>query len=522
MNIAILHYHLNRGGVTSVIANHLRSLNAMVDGRLRAAVLYGGRREAWNDRIADELPHVELSLHAVPELDYDDRRPQLKPGATAGRLAGKLRHKLAALSFSPENSLLHVHNHALGKNVSLPSALTMLAGDGFPLLLQIHDFAEDIRPQNYRCLAEALHEDGENAAALYPQGEHVHYATLNGRDRAVLCNGVVDERRVHTLPNPVVGLSELPPQADSRRKLNAACSTPDRTRWIVFPVRGIRRKNVGEMLLWSAVHGDGRTFGITLPPLNPAERPAYEFWKTLAAELQLPCRFDVGAPPTGMAFPEIVSAAEALLTTSIAEGFGMAFLETWLSGKLLLGRDLPEITADFKTAGMTFETLSPQFCVPTTAFDANAFRARFAEGFGRLLEAYGRPVPAVSQRTAAADALMSDGRLDFAYLDRELQAGVIRLAASDLHLREELRAANAPIAESLALDVGAAERIIQRNAAVVRDVYSPSRCGERLLAIYRAVRSSPRKMIAADPQQGERILCGFLRPERFHSIRCEP
>ena len=37
--------------------------------------------------------------------------------------------------------------------------------------------------------------------------------------------------------------------------------------------------------------------------------------------------------------------------TSLAEGFGMVFLESWLAECPLLGRDLPEITRDFVEAG---------------------------------------------------------------------------------------------------------------------------------------------------------------------------
>ena len=42
-----------------------------------------------------------------------------------------------------------------------------------------------------------------------------------------------------------------------------------------------------------------------------------------------------------------MASAHRLVTTSVAEGFGLAFLEPWLFGKGLLGRNLPEITVDF-------------------------------------------------------------------------------------------------------------------------------------------------------------------------------
>ncbi|NIO41529.1 MAG: hypothetical protein GTO41_15950, partial [Burkholderiales bacterium] len=46
MKLAIVHYHLSRGGVAHVIANHLRGLNLRLRGgaRQEVALLFGGRR----------------------------------------------------------------------------------------------------------------------------------------------------------------------------------------------------------------------------------------------------------------------------------------------------------------------------------------------------------------------------------------------------------------------------------------------------------------------------------------------
>ena len=143
----------------------------------------------------------------------------------------------------------------MGKNVSAPLAVRRLASLGYRTLLQIHDFAEDFRPDNYRRLTNALSHGSTNQlpAILYPQAEHVFYATLNRRDYRVLIQAGVDQSRLHLLPNPV---STPPVVADSRRARQLANETlgiPAGERLATYPVRGIRRKNVGEMLLWSAL-----------------------------------------------------------------------------------------------------------------------------------------------------------------------------------------------------------------------------------------------------------------------------
>ncbi len=44
--------------------------------------------------------------------------------------------------------------------------------------------------------------------------------------------------------------------------------------------------------------------------------------------------------------------AHAVVTTSRVEGFGYTFVEGWLCHKLVVGRDIPAVTADFRAAGL--------------------------------------------------------------------------------------------------------------------------------------------------------------------------
>ncbi len=69
---------------------------------------------------------------------------------------------------------------------------------------------------------------------------------------------------------------------------------------------------------------------ITLAPKNPEVKPIYDAWAAFAKELGLNVEFDAGAKSS---FEEMVANADALITTSIAEGFGLAFLEPWLASR---------------------------------------------------------------------------------------------------------------------------------------------------------------------------------------------
>jgi len=294
VNLVILHFHLNRGGVMQVIARHLQALSGALAGQdpLRVALVYGGRREGWPDDLPGRLPALDVVYCEVPEIDYG------QGGAgDVGPLADRLQTTLVRAGFPPRTTVIHSHNHALGKNLALPGVLAHLAEVGYPLLLQIHDFAEDFRPDTFQPLCQHLAGGDVEALGrvLYPQAGHIHYAVLNSRDARILERASFDPARVHLLPNPVPDFGPLPERAGARAKMHARFGVAARGQLFLYPVRGITRKNLGEMLLWSALAGERAEFGTTLPPLNPEQQPIYRGWRALAAELGLRCVFETGS-----------------------------------------------------------------------------------------------------------------------------------------------------------------------------------------------------------------------------------
>ncbi len=313
-----------------------------------------------------------------------------------------------------DETVVHIHNHSLGKNASLPGAISILARLGWGMLLHIHDFAEDFRPDNYQLLVQAL-APGAPATLphiLYPQGDAIHYAVLNGRDRAILARAGVPAQQLHSLPNPVSIPTELPRRQQARVCLGQHLPISEHDRYVLYPVRGIRRKNLGELLLWGAAYSRSAHFGLTMPPLNPVEMPRYAAWKQLARELQLPVWFEVGLTK-GLDYPGNLAAADLALTTSVAEGFGLVFLETWLAGLPLVGRNLPEITADFAAAGVQLNGLSNRVQIPLAWIDHEAFITELRESYARTLAAYHRPWPGDREFVRNVSQLLTDDLLDF-------------------------------------------------------------------------------------------------------------
>ena len=143
------------------------------------------------------------------------------------------------------------------------------------MLLQPHDFAEDGRPQNYHLLRRQLGDSMDHL--LYPRADHVWYAPINYRDKSFLSS--IGLPQVHVLPNTVTPHEQ------------AASSTLENSRTVVYPARAIRRKNMGEFLLWSLLAPEEFRFQSTLAPQNPKWQAYYNQWVEFAKELALPVEF---------------------------------------------------------------------------------------------------------------------------------------------------------------------------------------------------------------------------------------
>ena len=479
MRVAIVHYHLRRGGVTRVIETAATALA----GRAECVVL-GGEPYAGD----------ALGKTAVVEgLGYCDAAGAPDNGPALGRRM--LAAATEALGGAPD--LWHIHNHSLGKNVLFPAALRWLLDNGARTLLQIHDFAEDGRPANYRRQRTAFPDPDAFDHALYPAAPQIHYAVLNERDDTVLADAGVPAECRHLLPN-AVSVPGLAGRETARPF--------DRRRYFLYPTRGIRRKNMGELVLLAAAAraaAPDTAFGATLAPDNPVWRPVYDSWVALAQKLALPIAFGLG---DRYDFAALIRGAEALVTTSVAEGFGLAFLEPFLFGKDIAGRDLPEITQGFKARGVSLEPLYGTLPVTLASGEEHALRDEIGRALPATFAAYGQSVPKGAAERAF-EAGRCDGGFDFGRLNESIQRKVIERVIADGPegaLVERLPKARPP-------------DVIRRNRDTVAAEFGPSRYGETLLSAYRAVLAAD----AAGPgaHDARAVLRAFLDPARFNLLR---
>lgn len=497
MRVAILHYHLRPGGVTRVIETAARGLAA---AGIEVAIVVG-EDPAASAAVAD------LPVRVVAGLGYADDAGPL----TAVALAATLREAAAAALGGPPD-IWHFHNHALGKNVLLAEVVTLLAEAGERLVLQLHDLVEDGRPQN--------HARTVRCRTLYPTGPRIGYLFVNSRDGARFCQAGLSESSAVLLPN-ASGIGPRVPHPDNQ---------PIAGSWVVYPVRGIRRKNLGEVVLLAALAPPGVSFAVTAAPVAAEWLAIHDAWRAFALNRQLPVEFAVVGrlEPTagaGTSLEAWLSHASQWLTTSVAEGFGFAFLDAIALGKPLIGRNLPHLATDWAAAGLHCDGLYDRILVPVKMAAPDVLEAQLHAALTAVYQGYGREVSA-AEVARALSALTADGWLDFGNLPETIQSTIIDRLLADRQAVEvwlEIAGERVPAAAWLAERLGRGQdaRTTASNTPVASlSPWSEAIYQTRLLAAYTALLDKP--VAAVGYLDSARLLDHCLTPETFHFLGGAP
>lgn len=345
MKLIIIHHHLNPGGVTRIIESQVSSLRKKhpgLDIRLLTA-------QVPKPKVFEDLG-VRIILNE--DLDY----LQNKEIKTDQAMAVMERLNAFFDEQFTSDCLVHVHNLNLGKNPVLTLALSQRAAKGLNLVNHTHDFAED-RPANMSFLKRVieglmkknLHD------VLYPGYNNYHYAVLNTFDYNRLEEEGIGKKNITLLPNPVHFEKREDQSREEARKAVAKHIDLDLSKKIItYPVRVIRRKNIGELVLFSVLFRDRANWLVTQPPKNPVEIEFYQQWKTFCKNHDIALTFEAG---TKANFENLLTASDICITTSVREGFGMVFLEPWLLDTPVMGRNISYVTADLVENGIEFPLL---------------------------------------------------------------------------------------------------------------------------------------------------------------------
>jgi glycosyltransferase involved in cell wall biosynthesis len=343
MEVLILHYHLNPGGVTRII-------EAQVDALLSADPLCKIRIICGHSNERNFKEGVEII--ADSRLDYADTGKGNNKDfiESVADLMSLIRSCLTA------NCILHCHNVNLGKNPALTLAVYKLSLEGLAVVNHCHDFAED-RPANLKLLDQLI---SPNIAVslneiFYPDLPGYHFIVLNSCDVDRLHDLGVIRSRVHLLANPVsIEIIPVTGSSDLKHRIYDMLGFKSLKKLCTYPVRAIERKNLGEFILFAVLFSDISYFAVTQPPRNPLEIKGYNRWKTFCIQNGIELVFEAGEK---VSYAELIAVSDFCMTTSIREGFGMVYLEPWMSGTAVVGRELPCSIKDLEAMGIEFPRL---------------------------------------------------------------------------------------------------------------------------------------------------------------------
>ena len=464
MKVVFIHHHLRQGGVTRVIEEQIDAIHDAHE----VLVITGEAPAA----------RTPFPVEVVPSLSYDRDREE----GTGARESALAILSMVKSHWGSEADLFHVHNPTLGKSRDFVNVLKELQNRGIRLLLQIHDFAEDGRPQNYT---------GES----YP--ENCHYAVINSRDHDLLKRAGLGNRGLHLIPNAV-------------RPLPVA-NHGDEQDLILYPVRAIRRKNIGEALLLSLFIAEKRRIAVTLEPTGALDVRSYKSWMSFSEQEGLPVYFGLGMTER---FEHLFARARCILTTSIKEGFGLAFLESWMGNRPLVGRLLPDICADFIHRGLKLDHLYTKLSVPLKLFDFGRFCEKWERCYRQRLGRYGLEIDEKVIKEYLEGIQLRES-VDFGELCEDLQMQVIRAVKASSGDRDTLMELNPFLNEGCT--AGDWNDLITYNREIIARDYSVQRNRERLLKMYKEVSEfTPKQRI-----RGDVLLHIFNTPGASHLLLCD-
>jgi len=427
LRIGVLHYHFMRAGVRTVMINSLKALIKHGPYRRLEIDLIssdaekplGGEMSEELTAFARETARADISIRRLelPELGYNSQsagsREQLF--AEAQSLMEKLLLRLDLNRSQDQNPyILHVHNGNLGKNPRVTLALKLLADrlekEDLPgwIIYQMHDFAEDNRPACWEalCNCSGVSDKALAVEMMYPDSSRIQWVTINSKDREKLISTGLDADKVEVLPNSIdidrlsepaladMSLEELRRSglkpmdfAEDLKSRIAEFATKNGYRFeparkiLVAPVKAIRRKNIAEsILLLTALNAkqDDYQLLVTQAPNSELDLEYYQVLEEFVKNHRLPVLMGFGGELLKGGHSRIITdgqveyyslidlihLSEAVVTTSIQEGFGYAFHESWLMGRAVVGRNILPVTRDFVGQGLQLSHLYDHLLFP--------------------------------------------------------------------------------------------------------------------------------------------------------------
>ncbi len=494
LHLGIGHYGIGfKDGVNTVISRNVRSLRA-IDPELKIT-LFGKLSPDYKDFIKPD-PGLLVYLN-IAEFD---------PESEIGRLKGKsiLKQQVHDYIWQGTNiaeilaeklkdmDVIITENLGIGLDPSITYAFYLYTHYCYTtrekkmFIYRFHDFVQQ-RPTNFKNVKKFYeYRFGDVPhwhSILYPAFPNIKYIAINRYDRSRLFEHGIEENNVYYIPNSV-DKSIIPPDDRSeelRKKIIERESLDPSVRFILYPVRCIRRKNIEEAIFLikffnsisekktSRKNCNFKGKAHLLVSIRPTTGDDAQYANRLiefVKKNKLPVtigiddlismerEFDPIEPSKIKRYSmgDLYCASDLVITTSILEGFGFVYIEPWILGRAVIGRSIPFTTPDFQAAGMKLGHLYTALIVDRKDFkDIGMEKSSQDEG----LEA----------RLSKIHKLE-----DPEYVDKFIESNETSITATLKLFDQEKR-----------------QKIIEKNKEVVNEVYSQEIIGKRLYEVITSV-----------------------------------
>jgi glycosyltransferase involved in cell wall biosynthesis len=407
LKLVIVHHHFRPGGVRRVIELATPHLVTHWPQRVRAVVLATGETPApdWLRSFRQRLHGTPVKVIVQPAFGYVSEVPE-----DGKRLKRRVQVAIAELlrEAAQDDCLIWAHNLGLGRNLYLARELTFAChSGGIPLIAHHHDWWFENRWHHFTAMRKSGFRTLPGmASAILAGSPLISHASINQADATVLQKHFPGLSG--WLPNPVEPAEE-PPAARVQAARAWLCDQLGENApvWLL-PCRLLRRKNIAEALLltrWLRPEA----WLVTTGGVSSAQEQAYA--ATLAAAAQThgwrlrlgSLQGDENQKPT---VPELLAASEAVLLTSLQEGFGLPFLEAAAARRPLVARELPNIAPDLARFGFKFPQCYQEMQVDSSLFDWRAERKRQQQLFAEWKSF----MPRAANRLAGKPAVLVAGK----------------------------------------------------------------------------------------------------------------
>ena len=482
------------GGVTSVVLGALGAVAASALHRIESCLLVSGSDANaknvlarlstlnFNYREGSTTKRVKLDVVCHKELGY------LSPAITeTTALKNQIKQVLRA-RYVDTNSVWWVHNWHIGKNVAWTAALYDIIHEEphQKILLQIHDFPEQGRASNMERLRRAA------LPTRYPLRPGVRYIFINSHDTTIAERAGIPSSRITLLPNPL-SIGENKQEIARRFTLDAERRDYIRaamlgvgsggvqnlsTVFLLYPVRTIRRKNVLEAGLITVLlnrYGDISDYDTTtryaLVTTLPGSSKQESAYSALVCQMYreglIPGVWNADSQlvPYSIRYYELLAAVDALICSSILEGFGYTLAEALMSRKRLICREI-SVLADLEryyapNQLQKYDTIA----IDWSTLGINQHKKEIHRGYLERLRTYMKTLSQERYRilTREIEELFDQPSIDYSYLAVPTQVEILR----KLHHSE-----TAESAES-------AESIVAENSALLRRISARTAAGPK-------------------------------------------